>query len=181
MKLQYKGIKPTKAHKDDIGLDLHPVTVTIVFRNEQRVTIDCGENVATSDLIDQLEQYIAENKRITFWNQADRGIAKLVFDSGTCIAPPAGVWMMLCPNSRVCKTESLIMQNSVGIIDPGYRGSVKATYIATEREVCINDILMLCRTCGQLLPFNVIPLTPELSDDLGSTERGTKGFGSSDN
>lgn len=180
MKLQYQGVQPTKAHKDDIGFDLHPITLTLIFRNEKRVTIACGETVSTAELVDQLEQHLADNKRDTFWNQADRGIAKLVFDSGTRIAPPAGVWMMLCPNSRVCKTENLVMQNSVGIIDPGYRGTVKATYMVTEKEINIDDILMLCRTCGQLLPFNVISLTAEQSDDLGVTERGTKGFGSSD-
>lgn len=180
MTLHYKGVKPTKAHKDDIGFDLHPITVKLVFKNGNEATIACDNHVLTNELIDQIEQHIAENKRTTFWNQDGRGIAKLVFDSGTSIAPPAGVWMMLCPNSRVCKTDSLVMQNSVGIIDPGYRGSIKATYIVTDKEVSIDDILMLCRTCGQLLPFSVIPLTAEVSDDLGTTERGTKGFGSSD-
>lgn len=179
MKLFYKGNAPTKAHSDDVGFDLHPSSVKLVF-NHTTVHIDGLRDKSSDDLEIEIKAIIDANRAFYFWNSKCQGLRKLIFDTGTAIAPPAGIWMMLCANSRVCKTKSLVMQNGVGIVDPGYRGTIKATYVYTEPNYEIDDILMLCRTCGQLIPFTTILPEAIECEKLPETERGEKGFGSSD-
>lgn len=175
MKLLYKGNTPTKAHSTDVGFDLHPDSVTLVF-NESQVKITGLQDKSCDELKKEIRD-IFDDK---LWYKRDSGLRKLIFDTGTAIAPPDGIWMMLCANSRVCKTDGLVMQNGVGIVDPGYRGTIKATYVYTEESYEIEEIMMLCRTCGQLIPFTtILPEAIEV-EELDETERGEKGFGSSD-
>ena len=180
MKLLYKGNAPTKAHTTDVGFDLHPTSVIVVFHAEKSVTISGLQERSQDDIENELELAIDKNSNQYMWNSPNQGIRKLIFDTGTAIAPPEGVWMMLCANSRVCKTSGLIMQNGVGIVDPGYRGNIKATYLNTDTTARISDIMMLCRTCGQLVPFHTILPDAIKCEELDETERGEKGFGSSD-
>ena len=181
MKLFFKGQAPTKAHSTDVGFDLHPVSLTIIFAGNNKIKIDNIQDKPVSELELEICEAIEQNRSRYIWNSAMQGIRKLIFDTGTAIKPPAGTWTMLCANSRLCKTDGLIMQNGIGIVDPGYRGTIKATYISTEHSYSVDDILMLCRTCGQLIPMTAI--TPEAieCEKLDDTDRGDKGFGSSDN
>lgn len=178
MKLLYKGQRPTKAHTNDVGFDLHPITLTIVFYNGRRVKIENLQNKLTSELEIEIASAIEQHGQKHFWSNVS-GIKKLIFDTGTAVTPPKNMWTMLCPNSRLCKTSGLVMQNSIGVVDPGYTGNIKATYILTENTYSLDDILMLCHTCGQLILMPLI--LPELveCDKLDETERGEKGFGSS--
>ena len=87
----------------------------------------------------------------------------------------------LFPRSSISKTR-MRMCNSVGIIDSGYRGELMAMVDLMNVESSGNDFkinkgdryFQLCM--GDLSPFYV-----ELVDkieDLGITERGSGGFGS---
>lgn len=175
MKLRYKGNTPTKAHVTDIGFDLHPESVILVFDQDQ-VKITGLQDKSC----DELEKEILDIIDVKLWHDRCLGLTKLIFDTGTAISPPASVWLMLCANSRVCKTHGFVMQNGVGIVDPGYRGTIKATYLNTYRTCDTSGIMMLCRTCGQLIPFTtILPEAIEV-EELDETERGKKGFGSSD-
>lgn len=179
MKLLYKGNALTKAHSTDVGFDLHPESVTLVFKHA-KVKITGLRDKSCDDLEKEIKSVIDDNRSVYLWNSCCQGLRKLIFDTGTAIAPPPGIWMMMCANSRVCKSQSLVMQNGVGIVDPGYRGTIKATYVYAEPNYEIEDILMLCRTCGQLIPFTtILPEAIEV-EELDETERGDKGFGSSD-
>ena len=49
------------------------------------------------------------------------------YKTGLAFAVPKGYYLMLAPRSSVYKT-GMAMANSVGIIDSGYRGEVKALF-----------------------------------------------------
>jgi dUTP pyrophosphatase len=94
----------------------------------------------------------------------------------------------LYPRSSISKTP-LILANSVGIIDRGYIGSIKAAFRNTyltqnwihgesyEKEDYGHTIKKgerLVQICGPLL----LPIKVKLVDSLDATERGEGGFGS---
>ena len=80
----------------------------------------------------------------------------------------------LYPRSSISKTP-LMMANSVGIIDHGYRGNIMAKVYNTSDQVYEvkkgERLFQLCMP--SLEPFSVVFVT-----ELDSTERGTGGFGS---
>ena len=95
----------------------------------------------------------------------------------------------LYPRSSISKTP-LMLHNSVGIIDAGYRGNIKAAvrYIPTER-----DLLAISKTdsCNypnytikkgtrlfQLCKFTGEPFKIKLVNELSDSSRGSGGFGS---
>ena len=83
----------------------------------------------------------------------------------------------LYPRSSIYKTP-LRLANSVGIIDGGYRGSVKAVFdnLGSE-DFQIIEGTRLVQLCGP----NLEPITCYITDVLSNTERGDGGFGSTDN
>ena len=82
---------------------------------------------------------------------------------------------MLVPRSSICKTP-LIMHNSIGIIDAGYRGKLKAPiYNLSNRTYTIEDNQRLF----QIVLFSGQSIEKiEIHDSLSTTERGEGGFGS---
>ena len=72
--------------------------------------------------------------------------------------------------------RGLILVNSVGIIDCGYRGNLKiALYNTTEQDVTINKGDRLVQIC---LPELCNNFTIQIVDKLTDTERGIGGIGS---
>ena len=70
----------------------------------------------------------------------------------------------------------LILGNSVGIIDCGYRGNLMASFYNTKKEpVTISQGTRLVQICMPNLSYD---FTRKLVDKLDSTERGEGGFGS---
>ena len=70
----------------------------------------------------------------------------------------------------------LILGNSVGIIDCGYRGSLMASFYNTKKEtVTISQGTRLVQICMPDLSYD---FSRKLVDKLDSTERGEGGFGS---
>lgn len=112
------------------------------------------------------------------------GIAiEALTDSGE----PTSFWMV--PRSSISKSR-LRMANSVGLIDAGYRGPLKA-YVDnfTEVEYSIDEdgkLVASRSVCTveeksrlfQLVAPGLEPITFELVDELSETTRGTGGFGS---
>lgn len=86
--------------------------------------------------------------------------------------PQSGYY--LYPRSSISKTP-LIMANSVGIIDSGYRGNIMArVYNTSDNIYIINQGDRLFQLCHpSLQPLNVV-----FVDSLDSTERNSGGFGS---
>lgn len=89
----------------------------------------------------------------------------------------------LVPRSSISKTP-LILANSIGIIDSGYRGNIIAAvkYIPYNlnsienepMEYKINKGTRLFQICSPTLE----PFTTEVSNTLSDSQRGSEGFGS---
>jgi dUTP pyrophosphatase len=95
------------------------------------------------------------------------------YDTGIALEINEGFVGLLYPRSSISKYD-LILTNSVGVIDSGFRGSVKFRFKQTG-----NKIYQLGDKIGQLIimPYPLIQLKEV--DELSNTERGTGGFGHS--
>ena len=96
--------------------------------------------------------------------------------TGVCVDIPVGYVGLLFPRSSISKTP-LRMANSVGVIDSGYKGEIKVPLYNTS-DVEIIDIDKYERI-AQLVIMPIIGVNElEVVDDLGSSDRGVGGFGS---
>ena len=105
----------------------------------------------------------------------ERKYSKVYIDFGVAFDIPEGVVGLVFPRSSIHKTD-LRLSNSVGVIDSGYHGSVKAIFDAAHG---INQYQAGDR-CAQIVfvpLYGVENLT--VVDDFDSiTQRGEGGFGS---
>ena len=110
---------------------------------------------------------------------ATKIISNTTFDVtyGTDLAMeiPNGFVGLVFPRSSIRKYE-LILSNSVGIIDSGYRGELQATF---KKE---NGLDSLAYKVGDKIAQIMIIPHPEVefeeADELSDTDRGEGGFGS---
>jgi len=110
---------------------------------------------------------------------ATKIISNTTFDVtyGTDIALeiPEGFVGLVFPRSSIRKYE-LILSNSVGVIDSGYRGEIQATF---KKE---NGLDSLAYKVGdRICQITIIPhptIEFEEVNELNNTERGEGGFGS---
>lgn len=100
---------------------------------------------------------------------------KIIVDSGLAFEIPIGFVGLVFPRSSIQST-GLRLANCVGVIDSGYRGSIKAVFD-------IKDSSLTYYNKGDrfaqimILPYPIIELS-EVTD-LESSDRGSGGFGSS--
>ena len=119
------------------------------------IEVKCGETVFV-DLQIKCELLDKENKNISYY---------------------------LYPRSSISKTP-LILANSVGIIDAGYRGSIKAAvkYIPSYDDIKSDEgsiyIIKKGTRLFQLCSPDLKELKFKLSNTLSETSRGEGGFGS---
>ena len=110
-------------------------------------------------------------------------------------------FLLLYPRSSIIKTN-LVLANSVGVIDSGYRGNIKLCfkYIAQPQDMKIVEgktvagkkasgivtsidpqrIYHKGDKIGQLVPCLHNDMNLEIVDQLSSSNRGAGGFGSTD-
>lgn len=100
-----------------------------------------------------------------------------LFKTGIAVKPPSGMYFELVPRSSISKT-GYMMANSVGIIDPEYRGEI---LIALRKVNPSAPDLTLPHRIAQLIPRTYPNVRFETVDALGDTVRGSGGFGSTDN
>ena len=98
-----------------------------------------------------------------------------VYGTGLAFEIPEGYVGLLFPRSSIYKTD-LIMTNSVGVIDSGYRGEVKIIFSRLGEQP---GVYQIGERIAQLLilPYPAISLVPV--GELSKTARGATGFGSS--
>lgn len=82
----------------------------------------------------------------------------------------------LYPRSSISKTP-LIMANSVGIIDGGYRGDIMAKVWIVDNNIQEYNVKANTKLF-QICSPNLSPLKVLVVNELSSSERGDKGFGS---
>ena len=152
---------PTKAHPSDIGYDVTSISFSAVLNNGVCVIIDN---------IDQLPDFAC-----AAIHDANYAISHYIVDTGIHVRPAPGYYCELVPNSRQAKT-TVSWNNSIGIIDPTYTGSIKiiiknAMYKDLEKYLPGNVV-------GQLIIRHQLHANFTQVDNLPETDRGTGGFGS---
>jgi dUTP pyrophosphatase len=121
-----------------------------------------------------------------YWSKIDY----IEYDTGLQIAPEEGYHTLAIARSSISKTN-LFLRNSIGLIDNGYRGTIKFRfgYITHPGDMTIaggnllfevsdNKIYKKGDRIGQLIFSKTIEPTELIIGMLDETERGNGGFGS---
>ena len=99
-------------------------------------------------------------------------------DTGVSVQLSQGYYLEVVPRSSIVKKD-FIMANSVGIIDPDYRGRifVPLRYLGegSGEEACRR---LLEQRIAQMIVRRLEPCDIEIVDELDQTVRGEGGFGS---
>ena len=97
------------------------------------------------------------------------------YGTGLAVEIPKGYVGLLFPRSSNAKKD-LLLCNSVGVIDSNYRGEIIAKFKITKEEN-----FKMYDTCERVCQLLILPY-PQIEfkevDELGETNRGDKGFGS---
>lgn len=113
----------------------------------------------------------------------DGGAINVLYDTGIRIALPPGWHVLIFPRSSVTKTP-LVLGNSVGYVDNGYRGKlfINFKYLGNV-PLPLNEYLPAVGDRIAQITFIQSPKTKyfkaDSETDLPSTIRGEKGWGSS--
>ncbi len=99
-----------------------------------------------------------------------------MFDTGIVAVPPKGYYLKLVPRSSLCKT-GYVLANSIGIIDPDYRGTIK---IALYKVDDFKPLLQTPFTKVQIIVEKFTEAKMQVVDSIDETARGEGGFGSTD-
>jgi dUTP pyrophosphatase len=105
------------------------------------------------------------------------------YKTGLAFEIPEGYVGLLFPRSSNSKKQ-LLLTNSVGVVDSGYRGEIEFRFKLVGNGVIPEgdlDVYEIGDKVGQLviLPYPQIELQEE--NNLSDSERGTGGFGSTGN
>jgi dUTP pyrophosphatase len=101
------------------------------------------------------------------------------FDTGIAIEIPENHVGLLFPRSSISNYDCMLA-NSVGVIDPGYRDSIKVRL----RKLNLTEEDLHYKIGDKVAQLIILPVAKvELveSKDLSCSERGSKSFGSSGN
>ncbi len=97
-----------------------------------------------------------------------------MYDTGVALNIPIGYYVELVPRSSLSKT-GYMLANSVGIIDPGYTGTVKVPLIRIDESM---PEMKLHTRVAQLILKPYVFAHAHKVDHLHTSSRGTDGFGS---
>ena len=114
--------------------------------------------------------------------KAHPGTQTFMVDFGVSVEPPQDYYFELIPRSSLSWT-GFIMPNSIGVIDPDYRGSLKMPliYLGPSQQASEQANSLVGRRIAQLVlrPLLSSRFTEVQSENLTLTNRGEHGFGSS--
>lgn len=102
-------------------------------------------------------------------------LGNVVYGTGIAVEIPEGYVGLVFPRSSICKTD-LILTNSVGVIDSGYRGEIMAKFAYVSMH---NKKYEIGDRIAQLIIMPYPTIEFEEVDKLSETERGEGGYGSS--
>jgi dUTP pyrophosphatase len=98
------------------------------------------------------------------------------YGTGLAVEIPEGHVGLLFPRSSI-SNSGLILTNSVGVIDSGYRGEIKFRF----KHIPDTAYYKPGDRIGQLIVMPYPEIDFQEVEELSSTERGEGGFGSSGN
>ena len=102
---------------------------------------------------------------------------RAVIPTGLAVEIPDGYGGFVLPRSGLAARHGITLLNAPGLIDSGYRGEVKVVFHNTDRaETFVVEPGMRIAQLV-LLPVPTVSLVEQ--DELASSERGERGFGSS--
>ena len=99
---------------------------------------------------------------------------KIVYHCGLAFEIPQGYFGLVVPRSSNAKKD-LLLTNSAGIIDSGYRGEVTAVYRKTDNN---GEYYNVGERFLQLIILPYPQIEFEEVEELSTTERGANGYGS---
>lgn len=99
------------------------------------------------------------------------------YKTGLAFEIPTGYFGMLVPRSSNSKKD-LLLTNSCGILDSGYRGEVEFRYKCIG-NILDNNVYYAGDRIGQIIILPYPEIEFEEVETLSFTERGSGGFGSS--
>jgi len=102
-------------------------------------------------------------------------MARLVIPTGLCCEIPTGYEMQIRPRSGLALRHGITLPNTPGTIDSDYRGPLGVALInlgGAPYTVQHGDRI------AQIIIAPVVQALFELTDQLGATQRGAGGFGS---
>lgn len=101
----------------------------------------------------------------------------ICYGTGLAFEIPEGYVGLVFPRSSNCK-KGVILTNSVGVIDSGYRGEVSFKF----KEIALGNFSNVAYKVGDRIGQMIIMPYPQIEfievDELSETDRGTKGYGS---
>lgn len=153
-KLREDAVIPSYAKEGDAGLDLTAVDIYTETKQE-------------------IEEFEFDGKMHRRVHETNVLVAK----TGLAIEIPFGYVGLLFPRSSISNKE-LSLKNSVGVIDPGYRGEVTLKFREFDNKKMTYNV---GDRVGQLIIFPFPKIELVVTDSLSETERGTGGYGSSGN
>jgi dUTP pyrophosphatase len=103
---------------------------------------------------------------------------QVTYGFGIAIEIPEGYVGLVFPRSSIKKTD-MILSNSVGVIDSGYRGEIMATFKKLAGSV--SNKYFVGERAVQLLIIPYPQVEFEEAETLSDSDRGTGGFGSTGN
>jgi dUTP pyrophosphatase len=102
---------------------------------------------------------------------------RAIVPTGLAVAIPHGYAGFVQPRSGLAASQGIAIVNSPGLIDSGYRGEIQVVLLNTDRERTFTA------EAGERIAQLVVLPVPDLDvrevDDLPPSERGARGFGSS--
>lgn len=99
----------------------------------------------------------------------------IVYGTGLAFEIPKGYVGLIFPRSSISRTN-LILSNSVGVLDSGYRGEVTFKFKQVPRH---GDAYLRGERIGQIVIIPYPQIEFVVAEELSETERGTGGYGSS--
>jgi len=102
----------------------------------------------------------------------------VVYGTGLAFEIPKGYVGYVFPRSSNAKKD-LILSNSVGVIDSGYRGEVTFKFKPIDSVNDVYDIYQVGDRIGQIIIMPIPHIEFNEVDTLEDSERGQGGFGSS--
>lgn len=97
--------------------------------------------------------------------------------TGIAVEISAGQAGLVLPRSGLAARHGIALVNAPGLIDSGYRGEVRVLLLNTDREQTFS--LSGGDRIAQLVLIDVRACIPVEVEELGRSERGEGGFGSS--
>lgn len=100
-----------------------------------------------------------------------------VYGTGIAVEIPEGYMGLVFPRSSIAK-KTLLLTNSVGVIDSGYRGEIMAKF-CDNKLTARGEVYEVGERIAQLIIQPCLDIEFEEVAELSDSDRGVGGYGSS--